>query len=106
MFFFFFNDTATPEIYPLSLPAALPISAGAPPPAPRAPPVAQGDDAGLGHALLHRVAEPFEALGDERAGAALLEPQLGVLVQVAARRDELSAVDGRQADHTRELGHS
>src|ERR1043166_9275363 len=25
-FFFFFNDTAPPEIYPLSLPAALPIS--------------------------------------------------------------------------------
>src|SRR2546430_1949832 len=25
-FFFFFNDTATPEIYPLSLPDALPIS--------------------------------------------------------------------------------
>src|ERR1044071_6674053 len=24
--FFFFNNTATPEIYPLSLPAALPIS--------------------------------------------------------------------------------
>src|SRR5256885_16702652 len=24
-FFFFFNDTATPEIYPLSLPAAFPI---------------------------------------------------------------------------------
>src|SRR3954462_10175015 len=24
-FFFFFNDTATPEIYPLSLPDALPI---------------------------------------------------------------------------------
>src|SRR3712207_8321709 len=26
MFFFFFNDTATPEIYPLSLHDALPIS--------------------------------------------------------------------------------
>src|SRR2546430_6926074 len=26
MFFFFFNDTATPEIYSLSLPDALPIS--------------------------------------------------------------------------------
>ena len=51
-------------------------------------------------------AAPPVAQGDERAGAALLEPQLGVLVQVAARRDELSAVDGRQADHTRELGHS
>src|SRR5256886_17675212 len=28
-FFFFFKDTAPPEIYPLSLPDALPISAGA-----------------------------------------------------------------------------
>src|SRR3989337_104284 len=27
VFFFFFNDPATPEIYPLSLPDALPISA-------------------------------------------------------------------------------
>src|SRR5256885_2428601 len=26
LFFFFFNDPPTPEIYPLSLPAALPIS--------------------------------------------------------------------------------
>src|SRR5256884_8371018 len=28
LFFFFFNDTATPEIYPLSLHDALPISMG------------------------------------------------------------------------------
>src|SRR2546421_10085794 len=40
-FFFFFNDRAPPEIYPLPLPAALPISARAaaaclvPPPPPR-----------------------------------------------------------------------
>src|ERR1039457_4500912 len=31
LFFFFFNDTATTEIYPLPLPEALPISALAPP---------------------------------------------------------------------------
>src|SRR2546421_3900682 len=30
-FFFFFNDTATPEISPLPLPAALPISGTSPP---------------------------------------------------------------------------
>src|SRR3954465_8421347 len=30
-FFFFFNDTATPEIYPLSLPDALPILIRRPP---------------------------------------------------------------------------
>src|SRR5256885_13655328 len=36
LFFFFFNDTATPEIYPLSLHAALPISLRCPaPPATR-----------------------------------------------------------------------
>src|ERR1051325_12253561 len=32
--FFFFNDTATPEIYTLSLHGALPISAAAPGPRP------------------------------------------------------------------------
>src|SRR6202043_2810188 len=32
--FFFFNDTATPEIYPLSLPDPLPILGIAPPPPP------------------------------------------------------------------------
>src|SRR5256885_8474223 len=50
-FFFFFNDTATTEIYTLSLHDALPISAPAgprpPPPAPRAraprPPAPTGD---------------------------------------------------------------
>src|SRR5256886_8236461 len=36
--FFFFNDTATTEIYTLSLHDALPISAGStPPPSPRTP---------------------------------------------------------------------
>src|SRR3982751_6978102 len=34
LFFFFFNDTATPEIYTLSLHDALPISASAPAPVP------------------------------------------------------------------------
>src|SRR5438874_4823602 len=38
MFFFFFNDTATTEIYTLSLHDALPISAAAAHPAARAPP--------------------------------------------------------------------
>src|SRR2546425_10249269 len=33
-FFFFFNDTPPPEIYPLSLPDALPISSFSPPAAP------------------------------------------------------------------------
>src|SRR2546430_6314552 len=31
LFFFFFNDPAPPEIYPLSLPAALPICLSPPP---------------------------------------------------------------------------
>src|SRR2546429_10016227 len=38
LFFFFFNDTATTEIYTLSLHDALPISPGGRSPAPRPPP--------------------------------------------------------------------
>src|SRR5256886_9011552 len=42
LIFFFFNDTATPEIYPLPLPAALPICAR-----PRRSPPAQRGRCGL-----------------------------------------------------------
>src|SRR3712207_7546769 len=42
MFFFFFNDTATTEIYTLSLHDALPIS-------PRAHPLGKGSGEGLAH---------------------------------------------------------
>src|SRR2546422_8521781 len=63
LFFFFFNDTATTEIYTLSLHDALPISdhAGA-----RAPPGAalRGESASGGRAVRDRRA------GDPRSGAA------------------------------------
>src|SRR3712207_8854880 len=61
-YLFFFNDTATTEIYTLSLHDALPISDRSPPPAlrahaggrratlPRRPPTAPGDD-GTGRGL-------------------------------------------------------
>src|SRR3712207_9266136 len=39
-YFFFFNDTATTEIYTLSLHDALPISSASPSNAPRTPPAA------------------------------------------------------------------
>src|SRR3712207_7156185 len=69
--FFFFNVTATTEVYTLSLPAALPISrhAGEQPP---------GDHAGDPHAQL----APLPALGDQhRLAGQLGLPQdaLGVL---------------------------
>src|SRR5256885_4324107 len=43
LFFFFFNDTATPEIYPLSLHDALPIWGGRPA-APEGDPYVGGSD--------------------------------------------------------------
>src|SRR5256885_8409484 len=52
-----------------------------------------------------RITEPLEPLRHQPAGAPLLEPQLGVLVQVAARGDQARAVDGGES-HTRELGHN
>src|SRR2546422_10989769 len=86
--FFFFNDTATTEIYTLSLHDALPISVGAgraaAPPAPRrtgahAPRVGQGG--GSGHARPRggvsarrpdrRVRERPRAPGGAEVGAAL-----------------------------------
>src|SRR2546422_10954537 len=75
LFFFFFNDTATTEIYTLSLHDALPISdhAGA-----RAPPGAalRGESASGGRAVRDRRA------GDPRSGAA---PRQGAVVQQPAR---------------------
>jgi hypothetical protein len=42
---------------------------------------------------LHRVAEPRQPLGDERAGPLLLEAQLGVLVEIAPGGDKLGTID-------------
>src|SRR5207247_10435629 len=55
---------------------------------------AEADHAGPADAGPHRIAEPLESLRDQPAGAPLLEPQLGVLVQVAAGGDQTRAVDG------------
>jgi hypothetical protein len=43
---------------------------------------------------LHRVAELAEPLRYERAGATLLEAELGVLMKISAGRDEGAAVHG------------
>src|SRR5687768_18081266 len=74
LFFFFFNDPATPEIYPLSLHDALPISTRA------------VTDAGAG--LFARV---------ERLRAALAKPQPGYL------EANLGLDDVRSEEHTSEL---
>src|SRR3989442_11422779 len=49
----------------------------------------------------HRITEPLEPLRHQPAGAPLLEPQLGVLVQVAARGDQARAVDGGESHECR-----
>src|SRR2546426_5915000 len=73
VFFFFFNDTATTEIYTLSLHDALPIFGG-------------------GHAL-HRGVKPGEALvGDARRDFGAVAPRQRVFV-----RNE------RSEEHTSEL---
>src|SRR2546426_6464643 len=47
----------------------------------------------------HGIAEPLQPLRHEPARAPLLEPQLGVLVEVAPRGDELGAVDRGESGH-------
>src|SRR3989441_215748 len=58
--------------------------------------VALGQDTGLADARSHAVSELLQPLRDERAGASLLEAELGVLMQVAPGGDERGAVDRRQ----------
>src|SRR2546425_2503616 len=79
MFFFFFNDPAPPEIYPLSLHDALPISRS-----PRTP--RTGRDRSRS-AVRPRLAH--------RAGSHALEPQLGARRVHHRRR--------RSEEHTSEL---
>src|SRR3712207_9523035 len=57
LFFFFFNDTATTEIYTLSLHDALPISGGAAGAAANIPTYAQGGGAGGGNSNYQRAQE-------------------------------------------------
>ena len=56
--------------------------------------VALGQDTGLADARSDGVSELLQPLRDERAGASLLEAELGVLMQVAPGGDERGAVDG------------
>jgi len=63
--------------------------------------VPQADHARLTDAGPHRITEPLEPLRHQPAGAPLLEPQLGVLVQVAARGDQARAVDGGESHECR-----
>src|SRR5256886_11342819 len=55
-FFFFFNDTATPDIYPLPLPAALPISQNA------ALAAASAREMGVAESAIARAVAAFEPL--------------------------------------------
>src|SRR5205814_2092860 len=63
-------------------------------------PVPQPDHARPAHLGPDAVAQGLEPLRHERAGAPLLEAELGVLVEVTARRDQLGAVDRRQGHDT------
>ena len=49
----------------------------------------QGDDAGVGNAGPHLEAEPLQVLGDEARSANFLLAEFGVLVDIAAPRDQL-----------------
>src|SRR3712207_7892489 len=82
VFFFFFNDTATTEIYTLSLHDALPISARAP--------AGRGRRAGLGVGAGDAGRDP------RRRGPGPQQPGAGF----AGRR---RAVLGRSEEHTSEL---
>src|SRR5256885_16698123 len=64
-FFFFFNDTATTEIYTLSLHDALPICAGLEPGVARIA-VVEGRLARIGGLRVHQVTQPAHA-GDLRS---------------------------------------
>src|SRR3712207_8351790 len=84
MSLFFFNDTATTEIYTLSLHDALPIS-GAP------------ADLELARALLRR-RKPLRLLGRDRQGDRALRRALHL-----GRVDEAVVAVGRSEEHTSEL---
>src|SRR3989441_4404651 len=94
LFFFFLNDPAPPEIYPLSLPDALPICQEGRPPAPRfmVPRGAGGIDLG-GHHL--------DGLSGER-GAGPPQGHLGHRGR-RARRGGRIPQGGRSEEHTSEL---
>src|SRR3989441_11359838 len=68
-FFFFFNDTATTEIYTLSLHDALPIYHPLPPPAGAGDPVGAEPGRDEEAADLRRLAENELAIGSVRLGA-------------------------------------
>src|SRR2546425_4403381 len=93
-YFFFLNDPAPPEIYPLSLPDALPICQEGRPPAPRfmVPRGAGGIDLG-GHHL--------DGLSGER-GAGPPQGHLGHRGR-RARRGGRIPQGGRSEEHTSEL---
>ena len=61
--------------------------------------VPQRDHTRVADARPHVVAERAQPLRHERSGAGLFEPELGVLVQIAAGGDEGGAVDGGKGGH-------
>src|SRR3712207_7853628 len=82
---FFFNDTATTEIYTLSLHDALPIYSFR----------ARG---GRGHDALSEVIREINALGET-----LREQRIGALEATALLRTVMAEIDVRSEEHTSEL---
>src|SRR2546430_13261621 len=91
--FFFLKHTAPPEIYPLSLPAPLPISG------------VIGIAAGTWHSLALLADGTVVAWGDDSLGQTDLPPGLADAVAVAAGGNHNLALqaDGRSEEHTSEL---
>ena len=56
------------------------------------------DDAGLADPGMHLVPQRQQPIGDERRGAIFFETELGMLVQVAPRRDDFVDDVGRNVD--------
>src|SRR2546422_7789075 len=95
-FFFFLNDTATPEIYPLPLHAALPISSAG-------PQRLENDIASLapGRFLLGQLARLDQALHQRLVPGEL--HRLPVADQVGAAVADLRQEEVRSEEHTSEL---
>ena len=66
---------------------------------PGLPPLQDADDSGAGDAGLHLDAQGAEVVRDQLGGADFLQPQLGMLVDVAAPGDDLRQdLGGRAVD--------
>src|ERR1043165_9684949 len=99
--FFFFNDTATTEIYTLSLHDALPIARGSPPSAPRCaaspPPSSRPGSGALQHA--REMGGRQRHHGEPRDAHELGGLKHGVDAEVGERDGRGERADGLQVHH-------